>query len=55
LNMSVTEALVRLRAHAFLSDRSIDDISRDVVDRRLRLDAERPGGMGGGTTPTTDG
>ena len=37
LSIGVTEALVRLRAHAFLTERSIDDVSRDVVDRRLRL------------------
>jgi hypothetical protein len=42
LDAGVTEALVRLRAHAFLTQRSIDDVSRDVVDRRLRLDGTGP-------------
>jgi hypothetical protein len=37
LGIGVTEALVRLRGHAFLGDRSIDEVSRDIVDRRLRL------------------
>jgi len=37
LGIGVTEALVRLRAHAFLSDRAIDDVCRDVVDRILRF------------------
>jgi len=46
LGIGVTEALVRLRAHAFLGDRSIDDVSRDVVERRLRLDGGSPGGPG---------
>jgi hypothetical protein len=40
LTISVTEALVRLRAHAFLTERSIDDVSRDIVDRQLRFDGE---------------
>lgn len=39
LGVGVTEALVRLRGHAFLAGRSIDEVSRDVVDRRLRLEA----------------
>lgn len=38
LGIGVTEALVRLRAHAFLAGRPLDEVSRDVVDRRLRLD-----------------
>jgi len=42
LGVGVTEALVRLRGHAFLSDRPIDDVARDVVARRLRLGAPRP-------------
>lgn len=37
LDVSVAEALVRLRALAFRSGRSIDEVSRDVVDRRLRM------------------
>jgi hypothetical protein len=49
LGIGVTEALVRLRAHAFLTERSIDAVSRDVVDRRLRLDGGSPGGPGDGT------
>ena len=46
LDVSVAEALVRLRAHSFLTERPIDDVSRDVVERRLRLDNERPSGPG---------
>ncbi|MCM2387182.1 hypothetical protein, partial [Streptomyces albipurpureus] len=38
LALPLPQALLRLRAHAYGSGRSITDISRDVVDRRLRLD-----------------
>jgi AmiR/NasT family two-component response regulator len=38
LACSVAEALVRLRAHAFRTDRPIDDVARDVVDHGLTLD-----------------
>jgi len=55
LAIGVTEALVRLRAHAFLTERSIDDVSRDIVDRRLRLDGGSHGGPGGATATTVDG
>ena len=43
------------RAHAFLTERSIDDVSRDVVDRRLRLDGGSPGGPGDGTVTAANG
>lgn len=39
LGVSVAEALVRLRAHAYAGDRPLANVARDVVDRRLRLDA----------------
>jgi hypothetical protein len=35
--VSVTEALIRLRAFAFSSDRLLADVARDVIARRLRL------------------
>jgi len=38
LAVSLPQALLRLRAHAYSSGRSLTDISRDVVARRLRLD-----------------
>ena len=40
LGATVGQALVRLRAHAFGNDRSLTDVARDVVDRRLRFDAQ---------------
>jgi hypothetical protein len=38
LGVSVRDALVRLRAYAFGSDRSLTDVATDVVDRKLRFD-----------------
>ena len=37
LGISVAEALIRLRALSFSSDRLIADVARDVIARRLRL------------------
>src|SRR5437660_2299017 len=36
-SISVAEALIRLRAFAFSSDRLLADVARDVIARRLRL------------------
>jgi hypothetical protein len=36
--ISVTEALIRLRARAFSSDRPIADVAQDVIARRLRVE-----------------
>jgi hypothetical protein len=36
--ISVTEALIRLRAHAFSSDRPMAEVAQDVIARRLRLE-----------------
>lgn len=38
LHISVTEALVRLRAHAFRRGRTLADVANDVVARSLRFD-----------------
>jgi hypothetical protein len=35
--ISVTDALIRLQAHAFSADRLLADVARDVIARRLRL------------------
>lgn len=37
LGISVTEALIRLRAFAFTNDRLLTDVAKDVITRRLRL------------------
>lgn len=39
LEVSVAEALIRLRAFAFASDRPLPEVAREVVARRLRFDA----------------
>lgn len=38
LGVSVTEALIRLRAYAFSHDRLVGDVARDVVARALRIE-----------------
>src|SRR5205823_15054525 len=35
LNVGIAEALVRLRAYAYAEERPIEDVARDVVQRRL--------------------
>jgi hypothetical protein len=42
LDVSVGEALVRLRAHAFASGRPLAQVARDVVDRTLRFHDRMP-------------
>jgi hypothetical protein len=38
LGVSVTEALIRLRAYAFSNGRPLGDVAEDVVARRLRIE-----------------
>jgi ANTAR domain/GAF domain len=40
LDVDPTEALVRLRGHAYVTGRSATDVARDIIDRRLRLEAD---------------
>ena len=40
LGVEPAEALVRLRAHAYATGRSATDVARDILDRRLRLEAD---------------
>jgi hypothetical protein len=40
LDVTIGQALVRLRAYAFGNGRTITDVARDVVERRLRFDAD---------------
>lgn len=37
LGVSVTEALIRIRAHAFSENRLARDVAEDIVSRRIRL------------------
>ncbi len=59
LSTSVAEALVRLRAHAFATDRRIEDVARDVIDRELRFAGPRLGSVSnrvpGMTVQSTEG
>ena len=41
LNGTIAEATARLCAHAFTEDLSLEDVSRSVVERRLRFDPDR--------------
>jgi AmiR/NasT family two-component response regulator len=36
-DISVTEALIRLRAFAYGNDRPLADVAQDIIARRLRL------------------
>lgn len=40
LDVEPAAALVRLRAHAYATGRSATDVARDILDRRVRLDAD---------------
>ena len=40
LEIEPAEALVRLRAHAYATGRSATDVARDILDRRLQLEAD---------------
>jgi hypothetical protein len=43
LEVSVGHALIRLRAHAFATERRLSEVAGDVVARRLRFDARSDG------------
>lgn len=43
LGVEVSEAAVRIRAHAFGADRPVADVAGDIVAGRLRLDDDRAG------------
>jgi hypothetical protein len=41
LGVSIDEAFVRLRAHAFADGRTLREVAREVVGRRLQLDGSK--------------
>lgn len=41
LDVDPAEALIRLRAHAYATNRSATDVARDIIDHRLRLQEDR--------------
>lgn len=40
LDVEPAEALVRLRAHAYATGRTSTEVARDILERRLRLEAD---------------
>src|SRR4051794_10295838 len=42
LGVSAEQALVRMRAYAFLHDRRLLDVAKDLIDRRLVLEPDDP-------------
>jgi hypothetical protein len=42
LGVTLTEALARIRAHAYAENRPLAEVAGDIVARRLRLDRDRP-------------
>jgi hypothetical protein len=42
LGISLTEALLRLRAHAYATGQTVSDVAADVVNRRLSFDDSEP-------------
>ena len=38
LDIDAADALVRIRAHAYTSNRPVNDVAHDIVERRLRLE-----------------
>jgi hypothetical protein len=43
LGIGLAEALLRLRAHAYASGRTVSDVAADVVNRRMYFDDSDPG------------
>ena len=41
LEVSIGEALARMRAYAYAENRRLEDVARDVVNRRLSLDGDK--------------
>jgi hypothetical protein len=54
LEVEPAEALVRLRAYAYVASRSITEVARDILERRLKLDADPSGPEGGSRGPSGD-
>ena len=40
LDCTIDEAMARLRAYAFAHDEPLQDVARQVVDRKLRFDPD---------------
>jgi hypothetical protein len=55
LGVDLDEAMSQLRAHAYAHDRPLIDVARDVVERRLVLNSDRPDSDDGSLNQTLDG
>ena len=44
LGVPLAEAMMRLRAHAYVADRPLADVARDVISRHVVLDGQLNGG-----------
>jgi hypothetical protein len=42
LGVSMAEAMVRMRAHAYAQDRHLHDVAADIIARRFTFDPEHP-------------
>ena len=49
LGVGVSQALIRLRGHAFGSGRPLEEVAHDVVSRHLRLSRDEDGRAGAGS------
>lgn len=54
LGVNLTEALLRLRAHAYAAGQTLSDSAAEVVDRRLRFDDNSPDGTTHNSAATAD-
>jgi hypothetical protein len=49
LDITMADALIRLRAYTYAEKRRVNDVARDVVERRLSIPALAPSPLSGGT------
>jgi hypothetical protein len=43
LRISLSEALLRIRGHAFAQQMTLAQVAKDIIERRLRLDSGSDG------------
>jgi hypothetical protein len=53
LGVNVATAMMRLRAHAYVTGRGLDEVAGDVVARRLRFDPDTTDGSGASAGDST--
>jgi hypothetical protein len=50
LDVTITEALLRIRAYAYAEDRRLSEVAADIVARRLRFDRDLPAADSGASS-----